>query len=76
MQTPTTLRSGHIFMKDANSVEWNEISVFLVFYFELRLIVFTIYGDTPRLFLSVSPIRKKNCSKVAKMLTVLNQMKN
>ena len=49
MQT-TTLRSGHIYMKDAYSSESNEKSIFRFFlflFFELWLIVSTIYGDTP-----------------------------
>ena len=51
------LRISHINMKDAHSAEANEKSYFsfvLFLFFELWLIVFTIYGDTP----SVPPTKK------------------
>ena len=57
MQTPPPFRIAQIFMKDAHSVEPNEKSYIMFFwfsFFELWLIVFIIYVDTP----SVSPTKK------------------
>ena len=76
---PPPLRSGHIYMKDANSAELNEKKYFRFFqflFFDLWLAVFKIYGDTP----GVPPTRKKSCSKVikftGKMRKVLERMQN
>ena len=47
---PSSLRSGHIYMKDAHSVESIEklyIRFFRFSFFKLWLIAFTIYDDTP-----------------------------
>ena len=47
---PSPLSSGHIYMKDAHSSEFDEKSYFRSFrflVFELWLIVFAIYDDTP-----------------------------
>ena len=52
------LRIAPVFMKDAHSAESNENSMFRFLFFELWLIVFTIYGGTPGIS-SVSPIKKK-----------------
>ena len=66
-------------MKDAHSAELNEKSIFRFLFFELWLIVFTIYGDTPG-FSSVSPTEQKNLSKLVKftgkMRNELKKMKN
>ena len=51
------VRSGHIYMKDVHSAESNEKSYFRFLFFELWLIVFTIYGDT-----SAPPTKKQSCS--------------
>ena len=60
MQTPTSQR-GHIYMKDAHCGETNEKSIFQVLrclFFELWLILFAIFGDTPE-FQSMLPTKKK-----------------
>ena len=44
-----------LFMIDAHSAESNGKSIFLFLFFELWLIVYTIYGDTP----SLAPTKKK-----------------
>ena len=52
MQTPTAFRSGHIYMKDAHnseSIEKPHFRFFRYLFFELWLIVFTIYGNTSSL---------------------------
>ena len=46
-------------MKDAHCAEPSEKSIFLFLFFELWLIVFTIYGDTP----DMPPTKKKVHSK-------------
>ena len=79
MQTPPpTLRSGPIFMIDADTAESNGKSIFQVLFFESWLIVFTILRDTLG-FPSVSPT-EKNRSKVVKftaeMQNALKRMKN
>ena len=56
MQT-SPLRSGIIYMEDTHSVESNEKSIFPFLFYELCLIVFKMYGDTPG-FSSESPIKK------------------
>ena len=59
MQAPSPLRSGNICMKDAHSAESNEKSIFRFLFFELWLIVFTIYGESPGCS-CVSPTKKKS----------------
>ena len=61
MQTPP-LKSDENFMKDAESDEKSYFKFFRFIAFELWLIVFTIYGDTP----SVRRTKKKSCSEVVK----------
>ena len=48
MQAPVPfyLRSGHIYMKDSYYVDPNGKSNFRFLFFELWLLVFTIFGDT------------------------------
>ena len=56
MQTPPPpLRSGHIYMEDAHSAASNEKSYFRFSFFELWLIVFKTYDDTP----GVPPTKKE-----------------
>ena len=48
MQTPSSIRSGHTYMKDAHSADLYEksyIRFFRFLVFELWLMAFTIYGD-------------------------------
>ena len=52
---PPTLRSSHIYMKDAHSAESYEKSHFRFSFFELWLILLTIYGYSP----SEPPTKKK-----------------
>ena len=52
-------KSVQIFMKDLECAETNEKSIFQFLFFELWLIVFTIYGDIMG-FLSMSPTKKKS----------------
>ena len=52
---PPLFRRGHIYMKETHSAESNEKSCIRFLYFELWLIVFTIYGGTT----SVSLTKKK-----------------
>ena len=56
---PPPLKSGHIYMKDGLSAESNEKSYFIFLFFELWVIVFTIYGNTP----GVPPTKKKVVQK-------------
>ena len=63
MQTPSPLRNDNICMKDAHSAESDEKSYFRFLFFELWLILITIYGDT----LCVQ-LTKKKSSKVAKII--------
>ena len=58
---PPPLSFAPIFMKDVHSAESNEKYIFRYLFFELWLIVFTIYGS-PR-FSSVSPTEKKIVQK-------------
>ena len=55
---PLRLRIDFIYMKDAHSAGPNEKLIFQFLFFELWLIVFTIYGDTPG-FSSVGFHKKK-----------------
>ena len=51
-----------IIMKEVYSIESKEKKIFQYLFFELWLIVFTIYSHIP----GVPPTKKKSCSKVAK----------
>ena len=50
-----SLRSGHIYMKNAHNTKSNEKSYVRFLFCELYLILFTIYGDRP----GVPPTKKK-----------------
>ena len=59
MQTPPPpLSKSHIYMKYAYSAEMNEKLCIRFLVFELWLIAFTIYGETP----SVPPTKNKSYS--------------
>ena len=53
-------RNGPILKEDARSDESNEKSIFLFLFFELLLIVFTIYGWHTGIFKYVTNQKKKS----------------
>ena len=76
---PPSLRNCPIFIKDARSADSDEKSILWFLFFELWLIVFTIYGDIFEVFKCVTD-QKKESPKVVKftgkMRNELKQMKN